>query len=65
MRAGIPIKLTVGKGEGRAAGFIMPSLNISPDNSNRPVTTELPALKAGVYKFSCAMEMVEGRLIVQ
>ena len=59
------ITLTVGKGEGCAAGFLMPSLGISKDNSRGSVTFSLGKLKPGTYRFSCAMEMVEGRLIVR
>lgn len=63
--SGSPITLTVGKGEGCAAGFIMPSLGIQKDNSGGPVTFSLGKLDAGTYRFSCAMEMVEGRLVVE
>lgn len=63
--SGSPITLTVGKGEGCAAGFVMPSLGISKDNSNGPVTFSLGELEPGTYRFACAMEMVEGQLVVE
>lgn len=64
-KAGIPIKLTVAKGEGCAAGFLMPGLNVSADNSKGPATIDLPALDAGSYQFMCAMQMVSGTLVVK
>lgn len=59
-----PITLTVARGEGCAAGFLMPSLGIDKDNSSGPVTIKLGTLKPGTYRFTCGMEMVEGKLIV-
>lgn len=60
-----PITLTVAKGEGCAAGFVMPSLGIRADNSAGPAKVKLGQLKAGKYIFSCAMQMVQGSLLVQ
>jgi len=62
---GSPITLTVGKGDGCAAGFLMPELGIDADNSQGAVTLKLGKLKAGTYRFGCAMEMVGGQLIVR
>jgi plastocyanin len=63
--AGRPITLTVGKGEGCAAGFQMPSLGVDKDNSAGSVSIELGVLRPGTYRFSCAMGMVEGKLVVR
>jgi hypothetical protein len=63
--AGRPITLTVGKGEGCAAGFLMPSLGVEKDNSSGAVTIKLGRLKPGTYGFSCGMGMVQGRLVVR
>lgn len=63
-KAGVPIKLTVGRGEGCAAGFLIPSLNIAADNSSGPAVIDLGTLKPGTYQFSCGMEMVTGTLVV-
>ena len=60
-----PISLTVGKGEGCAAGFLMPSLGIDKDNSSGSVTIGLGRLKPGTYGFSCGMGMVQGELVVR
>ena len=58
------IKLTVDKGQGCAAGFLIPALNISSDNTGGPVTIDLGRVPAGTYQYSCGMEMVTGTLIV-
>jgi len=64
-RAGTPIELKVGRGDGCAAGFLMPDLGVSADNSSRDVTVQLPALRPGTYAFTCGMGMVSGQLIVE
>lgn len=63
--AGRPIELTVAEGQGCAAGFLIPSLDISADNTKGPVTVSLPALDPGTYRFYCGMQMVEGKLVVR
>jgi plastocyanin len=63
--SGSPITLTVGKGEGCAAGFTLLSLGIEKDNSEGPVTFSVGRLKPGTYRFACAMDMVEGSLVVR
>jgi len=64
-KSGAPIELTVAKGAGCAAGFIIPELGVSMDNSAAPATKKLGILKDGDYRFSCAMGMVEGLLKVR
>jgi hypothetical protein len=63
--AGRPIVLTVGKGEGCAAGFLIPKLGVDKDNSRGPITVNLGTVPPGKYRFSCGMEMVSGTLIVE
>lgn len=63
--AGAPIRLTIAQGDGCAAGFLIPELGVSADNSSGDATVDLPALSAGTYRFTCGMEMVEGRLLVE
>lgn len=63
--AGRPITLVVEQGEGCAAGFLMPSLGVAADNSSGPATVKLGTLKRGTYRFTCGMEMVEGKLVVR
>lgn len=60
-----PIILTVGQGEGCAAGFVIPRLGLELDNSGGPVTKNLGVLAPGEYRFNCSMGMVEGVLLVR
>jgi len=63
--AASPLKLSVDRGEGCAAGFLIPELDIAEDNSAGPITIDLGTVPAGTYQFSCGMEMVTGTLIVK
>lgn len=65
VKAGSPVQLTVAQGDGCAAGFLIPDLGISADNSAQAATISLPSMAAGIYRFTCGMEMVEGRLVVE
>jgi cytoskeletal protein RodZ len=60
-----PIKITVGKGEGCAAGFVIPTLGINMDNSRGAVTLSVGRLKPGRYVYHCSMDMVQGTLVVR
>lgn len=63
--AGVPITLTVGKGEGCAAGFNIPGLGVHLDNSAGAATAKLGKLKRGTYTYVCSMGMVSGKLVVR
>jgi plastocyanin domain-containing protein len=63
--AGRPVKITVAKGEGCAAGFYMPELGIEKDNSAGPVTFTLDPLDPGTYTYTCGMGMVSGSIVVK
>ena len=62
---GRPITITVGKGEGCAAGFNIPRLGVRADNSSGPATIDLGKVKAGTYIYTCSMGMVSGKLVVR
>ena len=64
-KAGSPVTLTVGKGEGCAAGFNMPQLGVHADNSSGPVKVKLGKVKAGSYTYTSSMGMVSGTLRVR
>lgn len=64
-KAGVPIRLTVERGEGCAAGLLIPALGVQVDNSAADASVDLGALEAGDYRFTCGMEMVEGVLEVR
>ena len=63
--AGSPISLTVEKGAGCAAGFLMPALKVAKDNTGGPVTIDLGRVPVGSYEFTCGMGMIDGTLIVK
>lgn len=63
--ASSPIVLSVQRGQGCAAGFLIPDLGVDEDNSGGPVRIRLGRVPAGTYQFSCGMEMVTGTLIVK
>lgn len=60
-----PIIVSVEQGDGCAAGFLIPALGVSEDNSAGPVTIDLGIVAAGRYQFSCGMGMVTGELVVR
>lgn len=60
-----PIRLTVAKGEGCAAGFNIPELGIEADNSAGRVTLNLGKVEKGSYVYTCSMGMVSGTLVVR
>lgn len=64
-KADAPIELIVAQGEGCAAGFLMPDLGLTADNTAGPTTLALGKLEKGTYRFTCGMDMVEGHLVVQ
>jgi plastocyanin domain-containing protein len=65
VHSGAPIRITVAQGQGCAAGFLMPRLGISQDNSAGPITFEVGPLDRGTYTFTCGMGMLTGQLVVE
>jgi plastocyanin domain-containing protein len=45
---------------------VFPALGIRRElPEGKPVTIELPELKAGEYEFKCGMDMIKGKLVVR
>lgn len=65
VNAGSAVELTVAQGDGCASGFLIPELGVAADNSTQAAVVVLPAVEPGIYRFTCGMEMVEGRLVVE
>lgn len=63
--SGAPIVLSIEQGEGCAAGFLIPDLSVSADNSDSDATVKLADVDPGTYAFTCGMGMVSGKLIVK
>jgi hypothetical protein len=65
VKAGVPVKLKFGQGQGCLARVLIPDFNIDQDLTQGGATVELPALSAGEYGFSCGMRMVFGKIVAQ
>lgn len=65
VKAGSAVELTVAQGDGCASGFLIPELGVAADNSTQAAVVVLPSVEPGIYRFTCGMEMVEGRLVVE
>jgi sulfite exporter TauE/SafE/plastocyanin domain-containing protein len=67
-KAGIPLKLIVARHEqnGCSKYLVFPDLGLKtelPDDGQ--LSVDIPALRAGTYRFTCQMNMLSGQLVVQ
>lgn len=65
LKAGVPAEVTFGQASGCTGQVISKDLNFSEDLTAGPRTVKLPALKPGEYTFSCGMQMVFGKIVVE
>lgn len=65
LRAGVPAKITFGQSAGCTAQVMSKELGFFEDLTAGPATVDVPALEAGEYSFSCGMEMVFGKIVVE
>jgi len=65
LKAGVPAEITFSQSSGCTAQVQSVDLGFSEDLSGGPKTVKLPALKAGTYAFSCGMNMVFGKIVVE
>ena len=65
LKAGVPAEVTFGQSSGCTAQVISQDLGFSEDLTSGPKTVKLGALSAGEYAFSCGMQMVFGKIVVQ
>lgn len=65
LKAGIPAEVTFSQSTGCTGQVQSADLGFSEDLSGGPKTVKLPALKAGTYAFSCGMNMVFGKIVVE
>lgn len=63
--AGVPLEITFAEGRGCLASVLIPDFGIDQDLRAGGAVVKLPAMKAGSYEFSCGMEMVYGKIVVQ
>lgn len=65
LKAGVPAEITFGQSSGCTAQVVSADLGFSEDLTAGPRTVSLPALDAGEYAFSCGMQMVFGKIVVE
>jgi plastocyanin len=65
LKAGIPAELTFTGGQGCNTVIHSQQLGFTEDLSTGPKTVKLKALAPGTYQFSCSMDMVFGKVVVQ
>lgn len=65
LKAGVPAEITFGQSSGCTAQVMSQDLGFFEDLTGGPKTVKLAALDAGEYQFSCGMQMVFGKVVVQ
>ncbi len=65
LKAGVPAEITFGQSSGCTAQVISQDLGFSEDLTSGPRTVKLQGLSAGEYTFSCGMQMVFGKVVVE
>ncbi len=65
LAAGIPAEITFGQSSGCTGQVMSKDLDFSEDLTSGAKTVKLPALQKGDYSFSCGMEMVFGKIVVE
>lgn len=65
LKAGIPAEITFGQSSGCTAVVQSSDLNFEEDLTAGPKTVKLGDLEPGTYAFSCGMQMVFGKIVVE
>jgi hypothetical protein len=65
LKAGVPAEITFGQSQGCTAQVVSQDLGFSEDLTAGARTVKLPALEKGEYSFSCGMQMVFGKIVVE
>lgn len=65
LKAGVPAEITFGQGSGCTAVVQSKDLGFQEDLTAGPKTVKIGALEPGTYAFSCGMEMVFGKIVVE
>ncbi|HEY5506538.1 MAG TPA: cupredoxin domain-containing protein [Coriobacteriia bacterium] len=64
-KAGTPVQITFGQGQGCVQTLVFPSFNIKADMAQGPKTFDLGVLQPGDYPWACGMNMQHGVLKVR
>jgi plastocyanin len=62
---GVPLEITFTEGSGCLATVVFEGLGIEADLTQGGAVVTIPALKPGVYPFSCGMHMVHGSITAE
>lgn len=65
LKAGVPAEITFGESGGCTAQVMSKDLAFFEDLTSGPRTVKVAALEPGEYEFSCGMQMVFGKVVVQ
>ena len=65
LKAGVPSEITFGQSGGCTAQVMSQDLGFFEDLTAGPRTVKVGALEPGEYEFSCGMQMVFGKVVVQ
>lgn len=65
VKAGVPAEITFGSAQGCTAQVVSQQLGFSEDLSAGPKLVKIADPKPGTYDFSCGMNMVHGKIVVQ
>lgn len=65
VKAGLPVEIAFGQGQGCLSRVQFPDFGIDQDLTAGGATVKLPALKAGQYEFHCGMSMVYGKVVAR
>jgi hypothetical protein len=65
LKAGVPAEITFGQSSGCTGQVISQALGFSEDLTGGPRTVKIPDPKPGTYAFSCGMQMVFGKIVVE
>jgi plastocyanin domain-containing protein len=65
LKAGVPAEITFSQAQGCTQVVQSTDLGFSEDLSAGPKTVKLQGLQPGTYAFSCGMNMVFGKIVVE
>lgn len=65
LKAGVPAEITFGQSQGCTGQVLSKDLDFFEDLTTGAKTVKLGALEPGEYAFSCGMEMVFGKIVVE
>lgn len=65
VKAGVPVEIAFGQGQGCLARVQFPGSGIDQDLTQGGATVTLPAMRPGEYEFHCGMSMVYGKIVAR